>query len=672
MLLRPTKTPRPTLPLEALEDRLLLHGDSHHAVDAGGSVEDLTQSSPNNENTPEGDPPQNLTEGSALGATISGTVYGDLTGDGLTGDDPRLANVTVELFSDGGDGIFGNDTFLGADQTDSTGRYDFSGLNAGTYFLRQAAVAGYFDNPTVRLAKVIIPNTTIPGSQVDSFNTTEQLAFANGVLGTRDSSSVAASEAIGGERDFSSEVTSSAGLLLLTSSGGKLNFGTGADATGTYIVTWDGADGDPDALDPTGLGGLDLTGAGASNGFRFKAGADHNGATFELRIYTDATHWSKAVVTLPNTGGLATGDVTVLFSDFITGGEAPADFTHVGAVQIQINATDGLDVQLDQFEAFGPTNQTHDFPNETLPTMMINDITVTEGDEGTVDAVFTMTLSKPSPMTIVMTYGTTEGPAVPTLDYLAAAGLWTFIPGSTTATVTIAVTGDTIVEPTETFSLSLSALNGATFARSVGVATILDNDVELPPPVATPFVLFFNPPPSIPGLGPGVPPGTTPAISNSALADNSLLRSPFSGDAYGSGGDSDEEEAGPINLEVRMRDALDEVLAGFGDFRPRRSAVGEEVTGLLMNLADADQPHLLATDSGDEVLHQPTVRKLQKREGTAVPPEEYGMVDEVLGLSRYWWLIGLPIGGLVGRAAWLYRDRAGQIIRNVRRRPLPK
>ena len=61
--------------------------------------------------------------------------------------------------------------------------------------------------------------------------------------------------------------------MLLTSSGGKLNFGTGSDATGTYVEPGC-ADDDAESLNPTGLGGVDLTGAGASNGFRFKAGAD--------------------------------------------------------------------------------------------------------------------------------------------------------------------------------------------------------------------------------------------------------------------------------------------------------------------------------------------------------------------------------------------------------------
>ena len=53
---------------------------------------------------------ESLETRSLLSATvlpsISGIVYQDPTGSGLTSDDSRLANVTVNLFRDGGDGVF--------------------------------------------------------------------------------------------------------------------------------------------------------------------------------------------------------------------------------------------------------------------------------------------------------------------------------------------------------------------------------------------------------------------------------------------------------------------------------------------------------------------------------------------------------------------------------------
>ena len=111
----------------------------------------------------------------------------------------------------------------------------------------------------------------------------------------------------------------------------------------------------------------------------------------------------------PNTGGLATGDVTVLFSDFVTGGEAPADFTQVGAVQIQINATDGLDVQLDQFEAFGPINQLTIFRTRPCRRSRWMTLRSPKGTKGLLDAGMTYAFQ---PLHAVRAnYGTADGPA---------------------------------------------------------------------------------------------------------------------------------------------------------------------------------------------------------------------------------------------------------------------
>jgi subtilase family serine protease len=52
----------------------------------------------------------------------------------------------------------------------------------------------------------------------------------------------------------------------------------------------------------------------------------------------------------------------------------------------------------------------------------------------------------------------------------------TFTPGQTSKTVTVNVTGDTVVEPDETFFVNLSAASGATIADAQGLGTILNDD----------------------------------------------------------------------------------------------------------------------------------------------------------------------------------------------------
>ncbi|MCC6510516.1 MAG: hypothetical protein IT423_15550, partial [Pirellulaceae bacterium] len=79
-------------------------------------------------------------------ASITGTVYTDLTDNGLTVDDERLSSVTVTLYRDGGNNTYNNgaadDTLVGTDTTDATGVYRFDDLTAGIYFVVQSAVTG--------------------------------------------------------------------------------------------------------------------------------------------------------------------------------------------------------------------------------------------------------------------------------------------------------------------------------------------------------------------------------------------------------------------------------------------------------------------------------------------------------------------------------------------------
>jgi hypothetical protein len=61
-------------------------------------------------------------------------------------------------------------------------------------------------------------------------------------------------------------------------------------------------------------------------------------------------------------------------------------------------------------------------------------------------------------------------------DYVAGSGPVTFAPGVTSQTVTVAVNGDTAVEPNETFFVNLSGVTGATVADAQGQGTIVNDD----------------------------------------------------------------------------------------------------------------------------------------------------------------------------------------------------
>ena len=111
-----------------------------------------------------------------------------------------------------------------------------------------------------------------------------------------------------------------------------------------------------------------------------------------------------------------------------------------------------------------------------LPQLSINDVSLTEGDSGTSNAVFTVKLSTPSTQTIKVNYATANGTAVAGSDYTATSNTLTFAPGQTSQTINVPVIGDTITEANETFTVNLSTPTNATIADAQGVATILNND----------------------------------------------------------------------------------------------------------------------------------------------------------------------------------------------------
>ena len=100
--------------------------------------------------------------------------------------------------------------------------------------------------------------------------------------------------------------------------------------------------------------------------------------------------------------------------------------------------------------------------NDDLPTLTIDDIRVVEGNAGTTDAVFAVTLSAPSSSTITVDYQTLDGSATSASDYQPSVDTLTFAPGVTVEQITIAVNGDALAEPDETFFVHLTNAANAT------------------------------------------------------------------------------------------------------------------------------------------------------------------------------------------------------------------
>lgn len=117
--------------------------------------------------------------------------------------------------------------------------------------------------------------------------------------------------------------------------------------------------------------------------------------------------------------------------------------------------------------------------DDPLPGLSINDVTVAEGNSGTTNAVFTVTLDAASGQTVTVNYATADGTATQPADYTNTAGTLTFTPGQTTRTITVPVIGETIPEANETFFVNLSGATNATISDNQGVGTITNDDVPV-------------------------------------------------------------------------------------------------------------------------------------------------------------------------------------------------
>jgi Calx-beta domain/FG-GAP-like repeat/FG-GAP repeat len=119
------------------------------------------------------------------------------------------------------------------------------------------------------------------------------------------------------------------------------------------------------------------------------------------------------------------------------------------------------------------------WPDLNAPWLQVRDVTVTEGNTGTVAAVFTVTRSGPSDQITTVNYNTANGTASAGSDYAAASGTVTFNPGETSKTISVLVNGDRLGEANETFSVNLSQATNGFMADGQGVGTIVDDEPRI-------------------------------------------------------------------------------------------------------------------------------------------------------------------------------------------------
>ncbi|WNH47040.1 putative Ig domain-containing protein [Xanthomonas hawaiiensis] len=142
-------------------------------------------------------------------------------------------------------------------------------------------------------------------------------------------------------------------------------------------------------------------------------------------------------------------------------------------VVISLNAGSGYTVG-------SPNSATGTILNDDQPALSINDVSQNEGNSGTTAFTFTVSLSQPAGTGgVSFDLATADGTATAGTDYISSSVNGLTIPaGSSSATFTVQVIGDTLNEPNETFYVNVTNPNGATINRGQGVGTINNDDAQ--------------------------------------------------------------------------------------------------------------------------------------------------------------------------------------------------
>ncbi len=112
------------------------------------------------------------------------------------------------------------------------------------------------------------------------------------------------------------------------------------------------------------------------------------------------------------------------------------------------------------------------------PTISIDDVSIVEGDSGTKEMIFTVTLSAPPPYEVTISYEDDDGSAYGGFDFQSISGEIFINAPNNSATISVPIYGDVDAEADETFSIKLTAASNGTISDSEGIGTILNDDTS--------------------------------------------------------------------------------------------------------------------------------------------------------------------------------------------------
>ncbi len=306
----------------------------------------------------------------------------------------------------------------------------------------------------VLTSPVVVNYTTADGSATQGADYTTasgSLSFTAGV-----STKTFAVPILGDSLDEPNET------VLLTLSGAA---GLG-QSTASLTITDDDVAGQIELQAPTFSGGE----AGGSALVTVKrSGGSAGGASVQYTTSNGTANAGSDYTTTSGTLSFAAGETTRTFSVPILNDGVP-------------EATETLNVTLSApggGASLGPQSAAvvYVVSSDVLPTLSIDDVSQNEGNAGTANATFNVTLTPASSQTITVAFTTANGSATQPSDYTLTSGTLTFDPAETLQTVNVPIVGDTDSEGNETFFVNLSSPTNAAFGDAQGQGTILNDEL---------------------------------------------------------------------------------------------------------------------------------------------------------------------------------------------------
>ena len=216
------------------------------------------------------------------------------------------------------------------------------------------------------------------------------------------------------------------------------------------------------------LGSTDVTEGGATDSYTLVLTSQPtSNASIALNPGTQVTVATSPVVFTTANWNIAQ-TVTVTAVD-----DAAVEGPHTGTISHVVTSADA------SYNSFVLANVVANITDNDLPSLAINDVSISEGNAGTQVLNFTVTRTGATPFAVGFNYASADNSATTAdSDYVAATGTGSIPSGGATGSTTVSVTinGDLTFENNESFFVNLTAPTNALISDAQGVGTITNDE----------------------------------------------------------------------------------------------------------------------------------------------------------------------------------------------------